>query len=238
MRQNGHAVDFTGRYDQTRVDYARSPAKPVVDGEPVYEDHPVAFKPNDFGHSISADVRRALYWDVFAGACGHTYGHHSVWQMWTADRKPVNNPLMDWKTAIQQPGAAQMQHAKNLLLSRPYLTRIPDDGVLVSTSIPSAMPGTGRYRFTATRDSEGRYAMVYAPAGRTFAVHMDVIKTSPVKAWWFNPRNGSAQPIGEFLNHGQRSFISPDPGEHLDWVLVLDAVKEGYPPPGQSTQAR
>ena len=40
MRQNGHAVDFTGRYDQTRVDYDRTPIKPVVDGEPIYEDHP------------------------------------------------------------------------------------------------------------------------------------------------------------------------------------------------------
>jgi len=31
MRQNGHAIDFTGRYDQTRVDYDRTPIKPVID---------------------------------------------------------------------------------------------------------------------------------------------------------------------------------------------------------------
>ena len=30
MRQNGHGVEFTGRYDQTRVDYDRTPAKPVI----------------------------------------------------------------------------------------------------------------------------------------------------------------------------------------------------------------
>ena len=60
MRQNGHVAEFTGRYDQTRVDYDRTPVKPVVDGEPIYEDHPVSFDAKKLGHSIAADVRRPL----------------------------------------------------------------------------------------------------------------------------------------------------------------------------------
>jgi hypothetical protein len=68
MRQNGHSTEFTGRYDQTRADYDRTPIKPVLDGEPIYEDHPVAFDARRFGHSITADVRRPLYWDLFSGA--------------------------------------------------------------------------------------------------------------------------------------------------------------------------
>ena len=47
MRQNGHGAEYTGRYDQTRADYDRTPVKPVLDGEPIYEDHPVAFKPKE-----------------------------------------------------------------------------------------------------------------------------------------------------------------------------------------------
>jgi len=109
MRQNGHAIDFDGRYDATRADYARSnPVKPVIDGEPVYEDHPVNFRPKELGHSVAADVRRPLYWDLFGGACGHTYGHHSVWQMYAPGRNPVNGPLMPWTEAIDQPGAGQI----------------------------------------------------------------------------------------------------------------------------------
>jgi len=93
MRQNGHAIDFDGRYDATRADYARTnPVKPVIDGEPVYEDHPVNFKPKELGHSVAADVRRTIYWDLFGGACGHTYGHHSVWQMYAPGRQPINPP--------------------------------------------------------------------------------------------------------------------------------------------------
>lgn len=90
MRQNGHVPEFTGRYDQTREDYNRTPTKPVLDGEPIYEDHPISFDARKFGHSTAADVRRPLYWNLFSGAFGHTYGHHSVWQMWSPDKKPIN----------------------------------------------------------------------------------------------------------------------------------------------------
>ena len=76
--ERGHGVEFNDRYSRTREDFDRSPTKPVVDGEPIYEGHPIAFNAAKFGHSIASDVRRPLYWDLFSGACGHTYGHHSV----------------------------------------------------------------------------------------------------------------------------------------------------------------
>lgn len=233
MRQNGHVAEFTGRYDQTRVDYNRTPSKPVFDGEPIYEDHPVSFDAKNLGHSIASDVRRPLYWDLFSGAFGHTYGHHSVWQMWSPKYAPRNAPLMPWAEAINQPGAAQMQHARALLESRPFLTRIPDDDVLVTNAIPTAMPGTGRYHFCATRDSRGSYAMVYAPVGRAFKVRMDKIAGAKVKAWWFNPRDGEAAAIGTFENSGERTFTPPEDGEMLDWVLVLDDATKNFPPPGK-----
>jgi len=232
MRQNGHAVEFTGRYDQTRVDYDRTPTKPVLDGEPVYEDHPVSFDARRLGHSIASDVRRPLYWDLFTGGFGHTYGHHSVWQMWTPARTPVNNPLLPWHDAIDQPGAAQMQHGRALMESRPFLTRIPDPDIIVTDRVATSVPGAGRYQFTSTRDTSGSYAMVYAPVGRSFSVRMSAITGNRVKAWWFNPRTGAATAIGSFANTGQREFTPPDRGEMLDWILVLDDESKKYPPPG------
>jgi hypothetical protein len=53
-----------------------------------------------------------------------------------------------------------------------------------------------------------------------------------VKAWWFNPRNGEATAIGTFEPAGEREFTPPDPGEMIDWVLVLDDASKNYPPPG------
>jgi hypothetical protein len=470
MRQNGHIVKFNEGYQNTRVDYDRTPIKPVLDGEPIYEDHPVSFRPKDLGHSISSDVRRPLYWNLFTGAFGHTYGHHSVWQMWQPGRRPVNNPLMPWFEAINQPGAAQMQYGRWLMESRPFLTRVPDDSILVThrpdrespaavgivdtklthvvytrdeagkaalyvngsvvqsgniggdmsnwedglrlalgneltgdrpwlgelhrvalyarvfnsneiarsakashdkapsgavvlyefhegkggvvrdtsgtgaplnlevkdpktvqwiaggglrindssliaspgpatklidavtkskaitieawikpentsqagparivtisrdmgvrnftlgqnalvyevrlrttaTSpngepsiaspgstdvlvVPTSVPGAGRYRFVATRDSDRTYAMVYAPVARSFRVRMDAISGPKVAAWWFNPRDGKATAIGTFDNQGEREFTPPEKGEMLDWVLVLDDAAKKYPAPG------
>jgi hypothetical protein len=233
MRQNGHVIEFTGRYDKTIEDYNKKPTKPVMDGEPVYEDHPVSFKARELGHSTSADVRRPLYWNLFTGAFGHTYGHHSVWQMYDKGRNPINGPLMPWSEAIDQPGAAQMQYGRRLIESRPFLARIPDDAIVVPEQVQTSVPGAGTRRYVATRDADGTYAMVYAPIGRPFSVNMDKIKGSTVKAWWYNPRNGDVRAIGQFENNGKREFTPPEKGELLDWVLVLDDASKNYPPPGQ-----
>jgi hypothetical protein len=232
LRQNGHVAEWNGRYELTKKDYDRMPVKPVIDGEPLYEDHPVSFNAKAFGYSVAADVRRPLYWDLFAGACGHTYGDHSVWQMWSAVKKPINSPLMPWFEAIDQPGAGEMQYARRLLESRPFLTRIPDDSVIVEAQVKTAVPGMGTRHFAANRDESGSYAMVYSPVGRAFKVRMERISGAKVKAWWFNPRNGQASAIGEFENKGEREFVSPDKGELLDWVLVLDDASKNFPAPG------
>lgn len=232
MRQNGHSLSFTERYYATSEDYRLEPPKPVIDAEPVYEDHPINFNPDANSHSTAADVRRPLYWDLFSGAFGHTYGHHSVWQMWTPERIPINRPLMPWYEAIDQPGAGQMMYGRMLIESRPFLTRIPDNSIIVTGDVASAVPGAGSYRFVATRDQEGTYAMIYAPVGRKFTVRMDAINGKDVTAWWFNPRNGEATFIGKYGNTGTQSFIPPAPGENLDWILVLDDASKKYPAPG------
>lgn len=234
MRQNGHNHWFEA-YKMTRDDWNRNdPTKPVLDGEPIYEDHPVAFDAGKRGHSVAADCRRALYWNLFNGACGHTYGHHSVWQMWNPDRSPypINNPLLPWHEAINQPGATQMQWGKRLMLSRPYLSRIPaTELVFAESNIPSAWPGEGIYRFAATMDTDGTYLMVYAPVGRKFELNTTVIRGKRLTGWWYNPRNGQSMKIGSVERAERVSFISPNPGEELDWVLVIDDASKKYKRP-------
>ena len=76
--------------------------------------------------------------------------------------------------------------------------------------------------------------MIYVPVGRPFKARLEALKGEKVKAWWFNPRDGQATVIGTFARVGEREFISPDQGETLDWVLVLDDAAQNYPPPGKS----
>ena len=238
MRQNGHGPEHTGRYSKTREDYDRTPTKPVLDGEPLYEGHPVAFDAAKQGHSVAADIRPPLYWDLFEGAFGHTYGHHSVWQMWTPSRKPVNDPLVPWTEALQAPGASQIRHARALLESRPFLTRIPAPDLIVPERVETAVPGAGRGRWVATRDSEGSYGMVYVPVGLPFTVKLDFIRGDRAKAWWFDPRHGTSRAAGTFPAHGERTFVPPTPGERTDWVLVLDDAAAGYPAPGNKSRPK
>jgi hypothetical protein len=145
----------------------------------------------------------------------------------------VNAPLLTWTDAIDQPGAKQMQHARALLESRPFLTRVPGDDVIVADPVPTSVPGAGRYRFVATRDADGSYAMIYAPVGRPFSVRMNVITGAKVIAWWFDPRSGGSTRIGAFDNSGTRLFTPPNPGEAIDWVLVLDDASRGFAAPGR-----
>ncbi len=227
MRQNGHGIDC-GRYAElTTRDYLRAdPVKPVIDGEPVYEGHPIAFDPDRRGHTVAADVRRALYWDLFHGMCGHTYGHHSVWQMHGAEKSPgggKNRPLMPWHEAIDEPGAAQMRHAKDLLLAHDFFTRIPDRSLIVPDAVKSLVPGTGTRLFAATRDHAGTYAFVYAPVGRAFTVSFKNLPAPRYRAAWMNPRDGSYSDWETFDRPETRRFTPPAPGEILDWVLVLEA---------------
>lgn len=237
MRQNGHSPGYKG-YAETLADYQRVPVKPVLDAETIYEGHPVSFKASEFGYSIAADVRRPLYWDLFNGACGHTYGHHSIWQMAAPGRPPTNDPLMSWADALDAPGSSEMQYARWLLESRPYLTRIPDPSLLVQKDPSAVWPGAGVYRFVGTRDESGSYAMIYAPIGRTFTVNLKSLSGSSIKAWWFNPRDGTAALLGEFSKREQREFTPPNPGEFLDWVLVLDDAEKNFPVPGAHSPLR
>jgi hypothetical protein len=219
MLQSGHWAAENPTWRWIGELYRLSPPKPVLDAEPNYEDHPVApwptWDPAD-GYFRDYAVRRQAYRSVFAGGCGVTYGHHFVWQMYDEGREVVNNgdELLTWRTALDRPAAAQMQHLKRLMLSRPYLTRIPDQGLLVSP------PGEGRRHIRATRDREGRYALVYVPEpARTFEVDLRLLE-SPVHASWYDPRTGGVQPAGRFPSAGLQPFRSPDGGP--DWVLILD----------------
>ena len=58
------------------------------------------------------------------------------------------------------------------------------------------------------------------------------LRGSTIKAWWFDPRAGKANLIGEFPNTQRHEFTPPDVGEALDWVLVLADAAMKFPPPG------
>jgi hypothetical protein len=230
MFQSGHR-----RYDQdtaaidkqygednwkyTIVDYNRKPVKPVIDGEPSYEGIPQGLHDTLQPFWKDSDVRRYGYWSVFAGACGYTYGHNAVMQMQRpGDGHGVYGVKEYWTTAIHAPGAAQMIYLKQLICSRNYADRIPDQSLIADTT------GSRYQRLLATRGKD--YAFIYTCNGRNIPVNMGCINGARVKASWYDPRNGSSKEIGIYQNKGVKVFDPPG-DEQLgnDWVLVLDQLR-------------
>jgi hypothetical protein len=113
------------------------------------------------------------------------------------------------------PGAQQMIHIKNLLLSKPFFERIPDESLIVNQ-------GEKYDYIVATRGNN--YALLYTYNGREMDILMGKISGETVKASWFNPKTGELTLIGDFENSGTQTF-KPDGNveDGNDWVLVLDS---------------
>lgn len=227
MIQSGHGSGHDVPVWQSIArDYALLPPRPTLDGEPNYEDHPVNPWPSwdpASGYFRDHDVRKQAYRSVLAGGCGITYGHHAVWQFAALGREIINHADRFWRDALERPGAAQMQHLRTLVESRPYPRRVPG-GVLAGEA------GQGGGYRQAARDADGRYALVYLPTAEPVTVAPGALTGDRIKAWWYDPRTGAATAIGELARKAEMVFTPPENGP--DWVLVLDDANAGFGRPG------
>jgi hypothetical protein len=227
MIQSGHVRD-RDNYNMIDRDCRLLPTRPCIDAEPGYEDHPNSFNP-ERGWLDQHDVRKSLYWCLFAGGCGYTYGCHDIWQNWQPGREPITWARTPWKEAVHLPASGQVQHARWLLESRPYESRVPDQSLLKSDN------SRPEDHVRCTRCADRSYAMVYIPSSQR--VTIDLAKVAApggrIVGWWYNPRTGEATRAGEHANEGTREFYTPNTDQTgRDWVLVLDDARRNFPPPG------
>lgn len=214
MFQSGHGELDNPNYRMTLRDYARQPVKPVLDGEPRYEDHPVDWQPAQ-GWFDEFDVRQAAYWSVLSGAAGHTYGNHNIWQMWQPGREPVSAARTPWREAILHPGAWQMGLMRRLFEASGFLELEPDTTALVD-------PGDGAGHQVAARAADGSELYAYTPLGGALTVRLERLAGNAASASWFDPRTGTWTTIGDVPTSGEHAFDPPGAeGRGNDWVLVL-----------------
>jgi hypothetical protein len=225
MHQTGHCANQP-TYRKIWHDYDLKPTKPTLDGEPLYEDHPNCFNAKKLGYSDAADIRRIMYWNIFAGGFGQTYGCHDVWQMYDLDKKGINEPLRPWHKALDLPMANQMKYLKGLMLSRPFLTRIPDLEMVIDEQIDDES------FVIATRDSEGTYAMVYFPTGKSVKADLSKLNGETLKVTWYDPRTGTSFSSDEITAKSSVLLTPPSSGKGQDWVLVVDDAATKFTKPG------
>jgi hypothetical protein len=214
-------------------DYALQPPKPTLDGEPRYETLPVGFYYREHDRLLrfdDYDVRQAAYWSLLAGACGHTYGHNSVWQMWQPGRPGKIHADIPWGEALDAPGAFQMGYVRRLFESRPYQRLVPDDGRLVVDA-----PRAGGAKVRAALAADGSFAFVYSPRGERFTLDKSRLADRRVRELWYDPRYGVAHFFHTTDNQGLQTYTPPSSGRGADWVLILESEAARFPLPQEST---
>ncbi len=227
MFQSGHGQRSYAIYKRLLLpDLQRTPAKPVLDGEPRYEDHPVGWNPGTLGWFDDADVRQALYWSLFSGAFGHTYGNHAIWQMLAPGREPVGLARHTWYENLDMPGAGDLIHARRLLESRPFTERRPCQELIMNLYVPETD------FIVATRGE--RYLMVYIPTGWAARIDLPRCGWKEARAWWFDPRTGNCSDPVIRDTGSPATFTPPGRGRGQDWVLVLDDASASFSRPGKS----
>lgn len=207
-------------------DWARTPVRPTMMGEHRYES----------GTQEDPIIqRRSLYQCVFAGACGHAYGHDALWQMtphtgakwmlhsWTPGVK-------DWTEALDAPGVRSLHLITALLYSHPYLDRIPDQALVL------AGQGTDVFtRIEATRDGtvgnrDATYLMAYLSAPAKVRLDTSVIAARILNVYWFDPAAGSTEVIHQRFPNPQSIILEPRTQGH-DSVVVIEDASRNYPQP-------
>ncbi len=167
-----------------------NPQKPVIDGEPSYEDIPQGLHDFTAPRWMDYDVRRYAYWAVFAGCFGHTYGHNSIMQFIKPGLLASFGAEKPWWDAMKDPGYNQMKYLKWLILAFPFEERIADQSVIAGQN------GERYDRNIATRGND--YLLVYNYSGKPMQLDLSKISGAKKNVWVMNPSDGTLKYLGEF----------------------------------------
>jgi hypothetical protein len=227
MLQSGHGEINNPNYLALEKDFNLLPIKPCLDGEPNYEDHPINWNAGN-GWFGDFDSRRAGYWAMLQGTCGHTYGNHNIWQMWLPGRIPISQARTPWTQALDYPGAFEAGYMRFAFESRPWQLLVSSQQVLANA------PNAAGKQCRAAVASDGSFLMVYTPYGSNFSINTEKLTGAAYKGWWFNPRQGTAVSLGKIEKAQVISFDPPaDEGRGNDWLLILDDAAKKYENPAK-----
>jgi hypothetical protein len=119
-----------------------------------------------------------------------------------------------WYDVLDLPGAWQMLNVRRLMESRPMLSRMPCQDIVLN-------PGDEYSHIVATK-GDG-YLMAYTPLGNEIELDGNLLPASSYHVSWFDPRSGKTIRSGTVKRTSRLQFTAPSRGPGFDWVLILDA---------------
>lgn len=218
MYQSSHAAHDHDNGLYAQHDYALVPAKPTLDGEPRYETIRTGFYFQGFNRLDifdDYDCRQAAYWSLLGGACGHTYGHNSIFQFWEEGKEPFFGAAVPWQEALDHPGAFQMGILKELVTSLQWEKLAPAQEIILGG------PAEGGAKIRAAAAGDGSFALVYSPYGEQFTIDKGFLTPGIASESWFDPRYGITYRIHASHTRGIQTYTPPTSGRGNDWLLIL-----------------
>lgn len=217
---------FQTGHDRPANDYkyvakckAISPSRPIINGEPRYENIPNQLnRQAHYGWLDDSDVRTSAYWSMLSGAAGYTYGCNDIWQMYSIDRIPKILARTGWEEAIHLPGSKHVMYMKELLTSFPWQKMVNDQSILLNEN-----PKDSAYIVCAIGINKD-YILSYTPIGKPIKLDLSKMNAQQVEAFWFNPRSGESVKIGEYDVTDTPEFTPWSMGRGSDFVLVIIGV--------------
>jgi hypothetical protein len=190
-------------YPMVRRDYNKTPPKPTVNGEPLYENH----------HSVDASQvqQRRQYYQFQLGGGFCVFGNNYV--------KGFLSAVRQWDDYLETPVRRSFIIMKNLITSKEWWKLIPDQSVITSGA------GSPPTINVASRSSDRDFAFIYFSTNTTVTIDMSKVNAgSQINATWIDPRDGDRESAGgPFSSSGTRSFKPPSGWE--DAVLLLETVQ-------------
>ncbi|MFA9392370.1 MAG: glycoside hydrolase family 140 protein [Prolixibacteraceae bacterium] len=222
MFQSGHSRD-TKDYRYVWESRKTLPKRPVINGEPRYENIPDRFwEPGDHPWLDQSDVRVCAYWSMLAGAAGYTYGCNDIWQMYSPGRQPTVSARTGWEEALQLPGSSQMNFLRALFESFPWQNMVNDQSIILNENSENEA-----FSIAAIGNNK-EFVLAYTPWGHNLTIDLSKMKASKVSAYWFNPRSGESTGIGQFDTTEKPVFKPWALGRGSDFILVLISDQSNY----------
>lgn len=213
MYQSSHILGGDYTWFAAKMGYTKEPPKPVLDGEPLYEDII-----NNWWDAIDTivfqvyrmkpiDVRQASYESILSGALvGITYGANGVWQWHTEELPGSHMPRFTVIESLKFHGSDCMTVLRNIMEKYQWYELIPQYDLISEFK--------SKENFIPVAENQ-KYGIIYIPKNTEYIkikLNSDFIYCS---YFWLNPDNGTPLPGGCL------STETITPPDSNDWLVIV-----------------
>lgn len=221
MYQSGHLADGDYTWKAAQRGWSLSPVKPVVNGEPNYEDiYNKLWQPADTSFTDTyriqpEHVRRASWESILSGSTmGITYGANGVWQWNTRELGGTHFPRYWVDEAIQFEGSSHMRILREMAEEYDFQNWRPLNNIVQT------------YGNTRIAHVENRNGIVaYIPVGvESITLHLNetIVKYDGIELR--NPKNSERYQSSYSIRSGPFTTKITTPNSAQDWVLFVPFI--------------